>query len=163
MVELFEPGENTDGLKITHHVRGSLRSFEERLITFRTWHGCIPATELAKAGFFYTHIGDFCRCVYCYVEIYKWEKDDHPVREHIKYSPNCIFAKVLFDSMTHTLRDDLSRKRMFALEIQKQYQLDEIRKNHIPIRENSNVYKKSILLPHIILFILFVEFCMKFV
>lgn len=150
---MCEPGESTDGLKFTHHVRGSLRSFEERVLTFHKWRGCTPAIELARAGFFYTQIGDFCKCAYCYVEIYKWEKDDCPVWDHIKYSPNCVFAKVLYDSMTHTLR----------LETLKDYQVKEISKQQIVTHEKSNVYKKSMLLSHMILFILFVEFCLKFV
>lgn len=66
------------------------RSELERQKTFEHWPlHFIDKYDLARTGMFYTHENDKVKCYFCEVEIGLWEEIDHPVSEHIKWSPNC--------------------------------------------------------------------------
>lgn len=75
--------------------RVNLRIFEERLLTFKNWPGKVNPIELAGAGFYFTKYLDCCKCVFCNLEIYKWELDDSPLIEHLKYKKYCPYLQVL--------------------------------------------------------------------
>ncbi|XP_065359672.1 death-associated inhibitor of apoptosis 1-like [Calliphora vicina] len=67
---------------------------KERLKTFDNW----PLTWLCKntlaaTGMFYTGDGDRTNCYFCDIIIGKWELEDDPVQEHLRWSPNCPLLK----------------------------------------------------------------------
>lgn len=84
------------------------KHFEERLLTFENWPGKSNPVELAKAGFYFTEDMDSCRCAFCHMEIYKWEADDIPLMEHIKFNKKCPFARILYLSSKYKHIDNLS-------------------------------------------------------
>ncbi|RWS22317.1 baculoviral IAP repeat-containing protein 3-like isoform X2 [Leptotrombidium deliense] len=63
------------------------RSFKDWKIDF------IPTSDLSRAGFYYTGIGDVVRCFACNGLIYSWENGDDPLTEHKKHFPLCSFVK----------------------------------------------------------------------
>lgn len=66
----------------------------ERLKTFKgLWPHFAPisAERLAKAGFFYTNVGDNVKCFCCKVEISSWKYGDSAASKHRLYMPNCDF------------------------------------------------------------------------
>ena len=72
------------------------KSIEERIKTFKNWPLTImPSKELATDGFIYTGKKDLVLCVYCGVNISRWEKGDKPNAEHRKNSPFCSFAVMI--------------------------------------------------------------------
>ncbi|KAH8371726.1 hypothetical protein KR093_008727, partial [Drosophila rubida] len=63
---------------------------DERLRTFDNWPVLfLDKKDLALTGMFYTNQEDKVKCYFCEVEIGRWERDDHPVLEHQRWSPNC--------------------------------------------------------------------------
>jgi len=68
---------------------------ENRLRTFNEkWpHNFITGKELAKAGFFFTKVGDCVRCAFCGVTVGKWEPHDDAFEEHKKWEPRCRFVQ----------------------------------------------------------------------
>ncbi|XP_030372330.1 death-associated inhibitor of apoptosis 1 [Scaptodrosophila lebanonensis] len=63
---------------------------EERLRTYDAWpHDWLSKEMLAMTGMFYTNEGDKVKCYFCEVEVGRWERDDQPVPEHLRWSPNC--------------------------------------------------------------------------
>ncbi|TDG50392.1 hypothetical protein AWZ03_003297 [Drosophila navojoa] len=63
---------------------------DERLKTFETWPlPWLDKNVLAQTGMFYTNEDDKCKCYFCEVEIGRWVHEDHPVNEHLRWSPNC--------------------------------------------------------------------------
>lgn len=48
---------------------------------------------LAKIGMYYYGESDKVKCYFCDVIIGRWELDDHPITEHIRWSPNCPLLK----------------------------------------------------------------------
>ncbi|KYN30918.1 Apoptosis 1 inhibitor [Trachymyrmex septentrionalis] len=75
-------------------------SYERRLLSFAT---CTCDTirekkkELAEAGFFYFsglfESSDQTMCFYCGKCLRAWQPEDDPVKEHIKWYPQCKFIK----------------------------------------------------------------------
>lgn len=62
----------------------------ERLRTYDNWPlEWLDKRELAMTGMFFTNQDDKVKCYFCEVEIGRWERDDQPVSEHLKWSPNC--------------------------------------------------------------------------
>ena len=62
----------------------------ERLKTFETWPlKWLDVKKLALTGMFYTGLEDRTKCFFCDVVIGKWEYGDDPVKEHLRWSPNC--------------------------------------------------------------------------
>ncbi|XP_076445294.1 baculoviral IAP repeat-containing protein 3-like isoform X2 [Babylonia areolata] len=67
----------------------------QRLATFGGWPCSDTHTpeSLAGAGFFYTGDSDYVRCFYCGVGLRKWEPQDVPWEEHVRWSPECPFVR----------------------------------------------------------------------
>lgn len=66
----------------------------DRLKTFETWSvRFMDHRKLAAAGFIYTGRGDTVKCVFCAVEIGRWEQGDDPLRDHQRWSPICPFIR----------------------------------------------------------------------
>ena len=58
-------------------------------------HKSPTADAIATAGFYYTphKIGeDNVKCFMCDAKLDGWEKDDDPVQEHLRHSPECGYA-----------------------------------------------------------------------
>ncbi|XP_034658555.1 LOW QUALITY PROTEIN: death-associated inhibitor of apoptosis 1 [Drosophila subobscura] len=63
---------------------------EARLKTFANWPlAWLDKNQLARTGMFYTNEDDKVKCYFCEVEIGRWDLDDQPVPEHLRWSPNC--------------------------------------------------------------------------
>ena len=71
--------------------------YEQRLKTFYNWpKQMIPDKYcLAKSGFVYTGRGDKVRCFQCGVGVDDWERTDDADKEHVKWSPNCDYLKMV--------------------------------------------------------------------
>lgn len=75
-------------------------NFKERYATFSDWPRFLkgPSTqELARAGFIYTRIGDKVTCFSCGMTLKNWEPLDSAYNEHLRWSKNCIYAKMVTD------------------------------------------------------------------
>lgn len=68
-----------------------------RISTFAKFPSTAPVTErnLARAGFFYTGIGDRVQCFRCNVTIDNWQSGECPAERHKQMSPNCTFIQSL--------------------------------------------------------------------
>lgn len=65
-----------------------------RLKTFENWPiDFLNHNELAMMGMFYTGEADKTKCYFCEVEIYRWEYNDEPISEHLRWSPNCALLR----------------------------------------------------------------------
>ncbi|XP_076230544.1 death-associated inhibitor of apoptosis 2 [Nomia melanderi] len=66
---------------------------KNRLQTFSDWPANAPidATQLAKAGFYYTGHEDVVICAYCKGVLKKWERGDDPNVAHRIHFPQCDF------------------------------------------------------------------------
>ncbi|KAM7357814.1 death-associated inhibitor of apoptosis 1 isoform 1-T5 [Cochliomyia hominivorax] len=63
---------------------------DERLKTFDCWPlDWLDKKQLAMSGMFYMGEDDKTKCYFCEVEIGRWEREDQPVPEHLRWSPNC--------------------------------------------------------------------------
>ena len=61
-----------------------------RIESFIHWPlAYISVNDLAKTGFYYTGKGDRVRCNFCDLEVYEWNAEDIPEKEHAKWAPNC--------------------------------------------------------------------------
>ena len=52
-------------------------------------------SNLARNGFFYTNFGDRVTCFYCDTTLKQWNSSDDIETEHLKWEPNCLFAKMI--------------------------------------------------------------------
>lgn len=67
---------------------------DNRLKTFERWPlKWLDKRQLAMSGLYYLGVGDKTKCYFCNVEISCWEQKDHPLREHISWSPNCCLLR----------------------------------------------------------------------
>jgi len=73
-----------------------MESMEARLKTFED-SSIDPARarEFARCGFYRSGFRDEVCCAYCKVEIAKWQPDDSPLEEHLKFAPFCLFVQQL--------------------------------------------------------------------
>ena len=71
--------------------------YEDRLMTFENWSKQIIPNkfDLAKAGFFYNSNGDEVTCFACGIRLNTWERTNVPLVEHLKWSQNCMFLKMI--------------------------------------------------------------------
>ena len=71
---------------------------EERLKTFEEWPKFMrpSSLELAKAGFYYTGMGDRVMCFSCKVLIKNWEPTDTAWGEHARWRSSCNFVKMAY-------------------------------------------------------------------
>lgn len=69
----------------------------DREQSFENWPQQIAQKpkDLILNGFFYTGIGDKVTCFYCNVSLQQWEKTDSIEIEHLKWEPNCLYAKIV--------------------------------------------------------------------
>jgi len=51
--------------------------------------------DLIQNGFFHTGIGDRVTCFYRDVTLKQWDTTDCIETEHLKWEPNCLFAKMV--------------------------------------------------------------------
>lgn len=51
--------------------------------------------DFIQNGFFYTNNGDRVTCFYCNVTLKQWAKTDCIETEHLKWEPNCLYAKMV--------------------------------------------------------------------
>lgn len=82
------------------------KSFDERLLSFKKWNGTVEPSELALAGFYYSGCHDITSCFYCGVEVYRWEACDIPINEHLKYSGNCSYAKLVKNLLLRNIKEE---------------------------------------------------------
>jgi hypothetical protein len=73
--------------------------YEDRLKTYTNWpKQMIPNKHsLAKAGFYYTNIGDKETCFSCGITLFHWMTMDHPWDAHRKHSKDCIYINMFGD------------------------------------------------------------------
>lgn len=50
------------------------------------------AIKLARSGFFYTNINDKIKCYFCSIEMNAFTCPSDVEAEHLRLSPNCIYA-----------------------------------------------------------------------
>ncbi|XP_046555951.1 putative inhibitor of apoptosis isoform X3 [Haliotis rubra] len=75
--------------------QSTMKSETKRLDSFTLWPARATQTPavLAKAGFYYTGVGDRVECPFCYGILKKWHTDDDPLIEHVKHFPYCKFIQ----------------------------------------------------------------------
>lgn len=74
------------------YIETILLNEEERLKTFTKgnwYHKKLDTMLMAKTGLYLIAPFDKVKCVFCGVEIEKWNITDHPVKDHYKYSNYC--------------------------------------------------------------------------
>ncbi|XP_053396476.1 baculoviral IAP repeat-containing protein 8-like [Mercenaria mercenaria] len=71
------------------------QTFEARVSSFTGWPNYLRQTpaEFADAGLYYTGLEDHVRCFMCDGELRRWDPDDVPWREHIRWFPACEYAR----------------------------------------------------------------------
>jgi len=67
-------------------IRGRMNTFQDWPVSF------LKPRDLAKAGFFYTGVGDKVVCFKCFEEFDRWDKKDTPMGEHMNHMPTCPFV-----------------------------------------------------------------------
>ena len=69
---------------------------EKRLESFKDWPTSMKQRpdELAKAGFYYTGVGDQTICFHCGVGLKNWQQSDDVWEEHALWSPKCVFLRL---------------------------------------------------------------------
>jgi len=103
IVVFWDSNTNTNFTAKLGDVLGSKQptyaSYERRLQSFSKWPDtmCQDKKDLAAAGFFLLsglfEPSDHTMCFYCGGSLKDWEPMDDPVREHVKWYPNCNFIK----------------------------------------------------------------------
>ena len=90
---------STHEVSWTPSIYPNYENYEIRLKTFsdRFWPISYYQNEsiMAKAGFFYSGLGDLVKCAYCGVCLHQWQPDDDPISEHKKFNKNCKFVRLL--------------------------------------------------------------------
>ncbi|XP_059397744.1 putative inhibitor of apoptosis isoform X2 [Carassius carassius] len=68
-----------------------------RISTYAKFPTTAPVTErsLARAGFYYTGVGDCVQCFRCNMTADNWKSGDCPAERHKQLSPNCSFIQSL--------------------------------------------------------------------
>uniref|UniRef100_A0AAY4A6I6 CARD domain-containing protein n=1 Tax=Denticeps clupeoides TaxID=299321 RepID=A0AAY4A6I6_9TELE len=68
-----------------------------RISTFAKFPASVAVTErsLARAGFYYTGVGDRVQCFRCSVTAENWQSNECPAERHKQLSPNCSFIMSL--------------------------------------------------------------------
>jgi hypothetical protein len=71
--------------------------YEDRLQSFMNWSKQLIPDKyaMAQAGFLYTGQSDVVQCFGCNIRVSQWEKTDNPWSEHLKWSPDCVFLKLI--------------------------------------------------------------------
>lgn len=67
---------------------------DTRLASFYDWTSTsVSSVDLASAGFYYSGVGDEVHCFHCKVGIEEWLPGEDVFYEHVRYSPQCNYAK----------------------------------------------------------------------
>jgi len=68
-----------------------------RHASFATWpnENSPSVDDLIRAGFFYTGTKTIVTCFYCNGSLQNWGANDNPTIEHVRWFPNCAYAKQL--------------------------------------------------------------------
>ena len=66
------------------------------MASFKTWNGKINTKLLSTYGFYFTLNKDICKRYYCGFEIFQWEYDDCPIKDHYKYAKICDLNECLW-------------------------------------------------------------------
>ncbi|KAK3585121.1 hypothetical protein CHS0354_034250 [Potamilus streckersoni] len=74
-----------------------------RLATFTHCQFLFDHQSLANLGFFYKGEKDRMCCYECGINLSQWKRDDDPLLEHIRYSPECKHLHAIID--TASLKD----------------------------------------------------------
>jgi hypothetical protein len=71
--------------------------YEDRLQSFMNWSKQVIPDKyaMAQAGFLYTGQSHIVQCFGCNIRVSQWEKTDNPWSEHLKWSPDCVFLKII--------------------------------------------------------------------
>lgn len=75
-------------------------NFTERFATFNEWPKFLKGpskSDLARAGFIYTQIGDKVTCFSCGMTLKNWEPLDDAYNEHLRWAKCCPYAKMVTD------------------------------------------------------------------
>uniref|UniRef100_A0A336KV49 CSON000011 protein n=1 Tax=Culicoides sonorensis TaxID=179676 RepID=A0A336KV49_CULSO len=74
-----------------------LHKEKQRRLTFSDWN-CLSTDKLllAQIGFYFIGSTDLVKCYFCNLEIGMWQPDDDPVKEHLRWSPNCPLLLAFF-------------------------------------------------------------------
>lgn len=66
----------------------------DRLVTFGSWPICLTQdpNDLVLAGFYYTGISDHVRCYQCGLGFRNWLRENHPMVEHARHNPYCLYV-----------------------------------------------------------------------
>ena len=72
--------------------------YSDRIKTFQKWPKQIKQLpkDLARAGFYYTKVGDYVKCFYCGLVLCNWEKSDKVVSEHGRHCNSCKFMHMVY-------------------------------------------------------------------
>ena len=71
--------------------------YEDRIKTFSTWPKAHPIKpdKLCSSGFVYTGLADKVYCFCCSTVLLQFESNDNPFIEHLKFSRDCEFLKIV--------------------------------------------------------------------
>ncbi|XP_065339782.1 death-associated inhibitor of apoptosis 2-like [Cloeon dipterum] len=71
-----------------------------RIISFEFWPKCYNQTPIAmaRAGFFYTGVGDRAICFHCNLGLKDWHPNDDPFVLHCRWNPSCLHLTMLHGS-----------------------------------------------------------------
>jgi hypothetical protein len=85
------------GKGLEYFAEPDMMQYEDRLQSFKNWSKQLIPDKyaMAKAGFIYTGESDVVRCFGCSIRLSQWEKTDDPWVEHLKWSPECSFLKMV--------------------------------------------------------------------
>ncbi|XP_061170273.1 death-associated inhibitor of apoptosis 2-like [Saccostrea echinata] len=75
-------------------------NFSERYASFGDWPKYLKGPnkkDLARSGFIYTKIGDRVTCFSCGMTLKNWEPLDDAYKEHLRWSKNCTYARMVTD------------------------------------------------------------------
>ena len=88
---------DSDAINARSYV-ADMKNCEERLKTFEDWPRYMRPTpeQLARAGFYYTGIGDKVICFNCKVILKNWKPSDDAWREHVKWHPTCAYVNMAY-------------------------------------------------------------------
>ncbi|KAK6177293.1 hypothetical protein SNE40_015420 [Patella caerulea] len=94
-----------------HNVYTDYTKEHNRLNSFTNWSSRNQTPqELARAGFYYTGIGDRVQCFACKGIVKFWQVDDDPWIEHAKFFPNCPYLKLCMgEGLTDAIHEESAR------------------------------------------------------
>lgn len=53
----------------------------------------VSIDAMAMSGLYFTGVRDNVKCAFCPVGIHKWEQNDDPITDHLKFNRNCCFLR----------------------------------------------------------------------